>query len=264
MTLWYCFEGYGNELECRRMVSNPLLRAPSLLGTGILWCDIVQEFTRRKITKDTDRLPALAALAEQYREVTGKQYLAGMWLEDLPTTLLWRPRGKFESPTTYCAPSWSWASIEGPVRFLDKTPGCNDVPIATVTSTQCEYFPPGTLSTVTSGWLDIEGPMTLVTGRRNEGYKLSLFIHDASLDKYSSWWTRRGQYTGCTEEDIAWSRIYLLQVVKRRRFECSFALILQEVKDQSGGKDTFRRLGYARRVRCGGTHGWEDRSIRLI
>lgn len=264
MTLWDCFEGYGNELECRNMTPNPLPRAPGLLGTDINWYDIVQEYTRRKITKDTDRLPALAGLAEQYRKTTGKRYLAGMWLEDMPVALLWHPRGKLRAPTTYCAPSWSWASLKGPVGFFDKSPEDWDNFTASVTAAYCEYYPPGTLSTVTSGWLDIKGPLTLVTGRRKEDPELGLLVNGEAVDGLASWSTRQDQSTLCTEEDVARSRIYLLKVVDRLRWKSSAALVLQKVEEQNGGKNTFRRLGYAVRTRRVSRSAWEDTTIRLI
>lgn len=268
MTLWDCFKGYGNELEYRKMVSNPLRRAPSLLGTDIYWGDIVMEFTRRNITRDTDRLPALAGLAEQYRKETGKQYVAGLWLEDMPEALLWKRHETSESltpPTTYRAPSWSWASLEGPVKIYNifGPPGTG----AKVIAAHCEYYPPGTLSTVTSGWLDIEGPMAVVTGLEDRGTGepgTSFVIINNGVPlgpDYSEryhWYKTLDQRATCTDEDVAQSRIYLLHVSD------GSALILQEVGEQYGEKNTFRRLGYADTDGPVPPEGWENRVIRLI
>lgn len=270
MTMWDCFEGYGNELECRHMIPNPLLRAPSLLGTNKSWCDIVEDYTRRKITKDTDRLPALAGLAEQYKEVTGKEYLAGLWLEDLPAKLLWRGRGDVEPQTNYCAPSWSWASLKGSVRFEANRADQGNKPIASVVSAHCEYFPPGTLSTVTSGWLDLDGRMILVTGCNVKELESedSGFVVFTDLDAggYAGWETSLDQSKDCIIEGIGYYQCFLLPTVVNHDHQITMAVLLQEVEEQSGGKDTFRRIGYADTIELDTMEieGWEKRSIRLI
>ncbi|ROW05692.1 hypothetical protein VMCG_05233 [Cytospora schulzeri] len=266
MTLWDCFEGYGNELEHRQMTINPLCRAPNLLGTDMSWYDIVEEFTRRKITNKTDRLPALAGLAEKYRRATKKEYIAGMWLEDLPTTLLWyssRVRS-LESLTAYRAPSWSWASLEGSVVFdlACRWPREMFKHKTSVISVHCEYYPPGTISTVTSGWIDLEGPIALVTGRRGKGLKIVPI--NGNPVEYGD--MLRDQYTTCSEEDIAQSKIYLLKIVEDRTQHMMTALILQKVEEHSSGKDTFQRLGVAHRynARPDGQGRWEHKTLRLI
>lgn len=277
MTMWDCFEGYGNELECRHMIPNPLLRAPNLLGTDNSWYDIVEDYTERNITKDTDRLPALAGLAEQYKEVTGKEYLAGLWLEDLPIKLLWRRVGDHEPPTNYCAPSWSWASPKGSVEFSTILTIAGNKPIASVISAHCEYFPPGTLSTVTSGWLDLDGPIILVTGcddegsvteYDDEGSEFAVYTGGCSLSASEDvcWETSLDQYTDCIEEVIDQYKCFLLPIVVNHDHEQTTAILLQEVEEQSGGEDTFRRIGYASTFELDTIRleDWEKRSIRLI
>ncbi|KUI68623.1 hypothetical protein VM1G_04558 [Cytospora mali] len=264
MSLWDCFQGYGNELEHRFLTANPLPRAPSLLGANVVWYDVVQEFTRRKITKDTDRLPALAGLAEQYKKMTGNEYLAGMWVEDLPGTLLWKgPDRGLKSPTAYRAPSWSWASLEGEIKFelpMDETPEFN----TSVVSAHCEYNPPGSLSTVTSGWLDVEGPVGLVSGVKKSDFSSRVFTNGRPVNGHDGWSASLDQDNTCSEGDVAQSKIYLLQIVVDSFPGNTSSLILEKVQP-SGGKDTFRRIGYAmmstsQRLK---QERWEKRIIRL-
>ncbi|KAK3342020.1 heterokaryon incompatibility protein-domain-containing protein [Lasiosphaeria hispida] len=76
------------------------------------WRDLVSHYATLELTKGTDKLPALSGLASEVHQATGDQYLAGLWLEDLPWGLIWKstfvPSLPLDSP--YVAPSWSWAS----------------------------------------------------------------------------------------------------------------------------------------------------------
>ncbi|KAF2164469.1 hypothetical protein M409DRAFT_56730 [Zasmidium cellare ATCC 36951] len=85
------------------------------------WTDIVTTYTELGLSVASDKLPALAALAEEYgKRLWLTKYLAGLWAEDLQWQLMWE-RASFDSPTTrppiYCGPSWSWCSVVGPITF---------------------------------------------------------------------------------------------------------------------------------------------------
>jgi len=78
---------------------------------------VVPTYTRLELTKERDRLPALSAIANEIRRITQDEYLAGIWRQDLLTSLLWTSASKEAPkpgwlPSEYRAPSWSWASIE--------------------------------------------------------------------------------------------------------------------------------------------------------
>lgn len=75
---------------------------------------LVPAYTKLKLTKQDDKLPALSAIAEEVRLRTGDVYLAGIWKRDLHRGLLWMCRSTGRLPNKYRAPSWSWASIESP------------------------------------------------------------------------------------------------------------------------------------------------------
>jgi len=97
-----------------------------------MWQSIVTEYSTRLLTEASDKLPALAGIAQKFHELTGDQYLAGIWKESLLDHLLWRHESieghgpifrhfnrseTFGKPAKYRAPSWSWAAINGPVRW---------------------------------------------------------------------------------------------------------------------------------------------------
>ncbi|KAH8598575.1 heterokaryon incompatibility protein-domain-containing protein, partial [Bisporella sp. PMI_857] len=87
------------------------------------WLGMVQNYSLRKLTVDQDKLPALSGLARMLAEETGDRYFAGLWASHLPEDLFWRGKalGEVTKPKQYRAPSWSWASLDAPIRFLPLT-----------------------------------------------------------------------------------------------------------------------------------------------
>jgi hypothetical protein len=88
------------------------------------WASMVNAFTKRKLTHENDRLPALSGIVKEIQLQTGDEYLAGLWRRELSHDLLWEVDCLFAAkdstwhrPTKYRAPSWSWAAIEGPIRM---------------------------------------------------------------------------------------------------------------------------------------------------
>ncbi|KAL5383344.1 hypothetical protein DPSP01_006030 [Paraphaeosphaeria sporulosa] len=90
-----------------------------------IWYRFIQEATQRLVTKDTDRLPAVAGMASAMKHHIGGRYIAGHWEADIEKSLLWEIEElkffRYESTALlppihqYYAPSWSWASISRPM-----------------------------------------------------------------------------------------------------------------------------------------------------
>ena len=83
-----------------------------------VWGSIVQAYTRRNLTKPEDKLVALSGLAEQMSRSLKSEhvgYAAGLWEENLIYQLLWSTSGESVRSEIYRGPSWSWASLEGPI-----------------------------------------------------------------------------------------------------------------------------------------------------
>ncbi|RDL38648.1 uncharacterized protein BP5553_02988 [Venustampulla echinocandica] len=83
------------------------------------WRSLVEFYSRRALTKTSDKLNAIAGLAELIKLKTeDSSYIAGIWKSDLEAQLCWYTDKPFlKRPERYRAPTWSWASIDGPVRF---------------------------------------------------------------------------------------------------------------------------------------------------
>ncbi|KAI8651876.1 HET domain-containing protein [Fusarium sp. Ph1] len=76
---------------------------------------VVEEYTNRKLTVASDKLPAIAGIASILAPKLG-QYLAGLWAHDIHSGLLWSTAGGPLLETSR-APSWSWASKDGRVSI---------------------------------------------------------------------------------------------------------------------------------------------------
>jgi hypothetical protein len=115
------------------------------------WKEIVKAYSKKKVSVLQDRLVALSAVAALFEEHWQGFYRAGLWMPYLKQGLLWsaaqqpreakNPRAIYEpggevdyqtkipSPTffplqrtaEYIAPSWSWASVDGPVELAGIT-----------------------------------------------------------------------------------------------------------------------------------------------
>ena len=96
------------------------------LGKSIVfgdWLEKISEYTNRKLSRPSDKLPACAALAETFAKILGfeaSNYLAGLWENDIQAQLLWSRREGMEAERL-SGPTWSWASLDGPVTFFDRS-----------------------------------------------------------------------------------------------------------------------------------------------
>ncbi|KAF4495713.1 heterokaryon incompatibility [Fusarium agapanthi] len=89
------------------------------------WNFMVARYTQRYITMDSDKLPALGGLAarvslELFQQGSTSEYLAELWKDNLFCYLFWLAldhESKQKEPSSYSAPSWSWASVNHAVHY---------------------------------------------------------------------------------------------------------------------------------------------------
>ena len=97
------------------------LQAPQrMTGTHRDWEDVVQEYSAGRLAFASDRVIAIAGVAQLLGEKLQDEYVAGLWMSQLPGELLWEvenPERRSWRPEQYSAPSWSWCSVEGAVVF---------------------------------------------------------------------------------------------------------------------------------------------------
>lgn len=110
----------------------------SLISLLVVHAQDPSSYSARKLSCETDALPALSGLAQAFRASYSTRvptgfndyYLSGIWRADLARGLLWMPHdGSHTSrPSQYVAPTWSWASIKGQVHFPSQGSGSQNTP----------------------------------------------------------------------------------------------------------------------------------------
>jgi hypothetical protein len=95
-------------------------------------------------------------------------FLAGLWKEELPLALLWRTKVNHHNMKTlmsrrqqkYYAPSWSWASVTGPIEYI-ALPGRNYsfelIPDLTILEASCIPVGANPYGPVRFGYLKVSG-----------------------------------------------------------------------------------------------------------
>jgi hypothetical protein len=88
-----------------------------------IWAEILTRYTSRNITVPSDKLIAIAAIAQSLSPYFGCYY-AGLWSNPLPVSLLWHvERDEHNPPSSlhppqWRTPSWSWASLNGQISHI--------------------------------------------------------------------------------------------------------------------------------------------------
>ncbi|KAK9776570.1 hypothetical protein SCAR479_06893 [Seiridium cardinale] len=163
---WTCQE--SQKCECRS-----LLNQRRLFG-GHSWADIdnasvafsfwhkaVENYSIRALTHSADRLPALSGIAQAIQKRTGSKYVAGLWSDNIAEDLLWERVGDLKPMTSYQAPSFSWASIDGEIDYRCYMNGRHLYQdISQVLSLDANIHGCNQFGTVRDGAMRIRGPLT--------------------------------------------------------------------------------------------------------
>ncbi|KAH8597052.1 heterokaryon incompatibility protein-domain-containing protein [Bisporella sp. PMI_857] len=95
--------------------------SPNILSS---WALIVERYSKRSLTRPSDKLPALSGLASSFHksmessDSAADDYVAGLWRRNLIDYLYWFPKKrKGVRPPAYRAPSWSWAALDGAMQI---------------------------------------------------------------------------------------------------------------------------------------------------
>ncbi|KAK4111313.1 hypothetical protein N656DRAFT_790404 [Canariomyces notabilis] len=201
------------------------------------WAGLVNSFTRRELSDPGDKLLAFSAVPR-------------LWESDLPFNLCWRvqniwtPLGGSQDtrqprPTTYRAPSWSWASVDGTIDFEILRESYR----SHVKAGSNENAPFGA---VRAGYLVMRGSMKRATLYYSRGkLRFNGVNNQKPKDEARPFrWTQGGhldvKLPGEDEAgDTAPLRVYAFAVLYDRH--SVEGLLLDEAKDHVGA---FRRVGW--------------------
>lgn len=168
------------------------------------WCALVFLYSRLRLSKPSDKLPAFSAIASAFQDCFKGSYLAGIWktenLDDFASQMGWSLSdamwpGTYHSQP-YRAPTWSWASLdcdENATEFMKIfIDGHDDFTAAEglhILSAECEVPRANPYGEVTEGFVElrektIEGKLT----HRFDDQSKKTWYLDLS-DKDTSWRT---------------------------------------------------------------------------
>ncbi len=145
-------------------------KSPNMEDLCRFWCTfIVPEYSARSITRDSDRLPALSSVASAVQSLSGDKYLAGLWERSLLVDLAWNTVQNARTrtgnrvfatlPSTYVAPSWCWASVNGSVEYRNVDSHTNLTYRSSVIKAECAVVGSNPFGNVESGSIALSGPI---------------------------------------------------------------------------------------------------------
>lgn len=113
------------------------------------WQKVLINFCARDLSDPGDKLVAISGIAEEYSRLMrwpSTDYFAGLWRQTLTTDLLWRHETPLGVPQAYDhsdrrlerAPSWSWASVDGNILFLEIHMGGPEAHVESVEVKGCQ------------------------------------------------------------------------------------------------------------------------------
>ena len=116
------------DIDFHGLPTKSIIKLLESADASALWKRIRQEYSEKHLTVATDKLTAFAGIARMVHKVLKspkEDYVAGLWRPELMNELLWEiytPREEVkvihkDHPSQYMAPSWSWASIDGPIWY---------------------------------------------------------------------------------------------------------------------------------------------------
>lgn len=178
---WECCEAVHCESWPEGMPSSMRLKAEkggSLRDTSPgsqhrLWCDLVERYTSCGITVLSDKLIAISGLASYFQSFVGiDEYVAGLWRSQLPQSLAWNInpfpiRKKVYRPPQYRAPSWSWASVEGEIRFNNENEHVPTMAVCQIKKVQLVRAGSNPTGELKGGYIKLKGRLFPVKVRQH-------------------------------------------------------------------------------------------------
>ena len=143
-----------------------------------VWSWAVEHYTIANLTFPKDKLVAISAIAREMKPLMQCRYLAGHWEIDLLRQLAWSSGlGPEVRPTTYRAPSWSWASVDTAIDVFTEMYKSTDhyYPLIEVISAHIELAGDDEMGQVKGGHLDVLGQLYEMNLERTPRQKINLF-----------------------------------------------------------------------------------------
>ncbi|KAI1132420.1 heterokaryon incompatibility protein-domain-containing protein [Nemania abortiva] len=226
------------------------------------WMRISERYSALKFTYNSDRLVALAGIAEQgVQSGRGGRYLAGLWERSLAHQLCWSLMNGHKRPDTYHAPSWSWLSVFGlvlnPNRMDFASTGSRiDVEILEATCKTADGSVPTTSSSPVWGFLRVKG----------RGLRMQAELADPGTDSRPPVYRVHTEGSGAGEVSTWAQADYIMAQDEARAITKAFLLFWGDIWDQPTflvlrpaltDSQKFERLGIIRFSKGDRAKDWE-------
>jgi hypothetical protein len=132
-----------------------------------MWHRTVEKYTLRRLSHQSDKLPAASGMAMKFGAALKSTYLAGLWTENITCDLLWSSAPFLEHPHAativepYRAPTFSWASVDTQVHY-EQTLSTEEPKIEYIASAvdmDCDLSTINPFGEILSSTLSIRGPV---------------------------------------------------------------------------------------------------------
>ena len=176
---------------------------------AVQWQTLVEQFTKTKLTRSTDRLVAFSGIAKRFQFLFARvanddniEYHAGLWAPlCFAHQLLWHVEKQHRTPASslqpaaYVAPTWSWASNPGAVSWSHDLSYADDIgePLISVREVSTQ---PGSHGdrylTLNGGVLSIRGYLWRLSVDSADGFR---FLSAVLLCSWGCKFDHKGQST---------------------------------------------------------------------
>jgi hypothetical protein len=132
-------------------------------GLKEVWHSLLEDYSRLKLTYESDIFPALSGAAKRMARHRNTPYLAGLWRDSIVEDLLWRSDyGLRDILPEWRAPSWSWASVGCPIIYFNDAVRYTYIQVIEVESTATGLDPTGEVSSARIHLVGYLQPVKLV------------------------------------------------------------------------------------------------------
>ncbi|KAI1366156.1 heterokaryon incompatibility protein-domain-containing protein [Xylaria arbuscula] len=203
----------------------------------IIWYrGLVPQYSKRKLARGSDKLVAISAIARALSLYSGAEYLAGLWRDCLMVGMLWYRDSPGKKTSTYRCPSWSWASQDSAIKYIDDfrwDDEDDDLDDAAITAAEVEVDHRNPFGAVTGGFLKLSSVLlchgTVIQGDREKGHPEHKLINCRGLRPV------RELLVWMDDDDLKLKDVICVYVDERN------GLMLERADER---KDLYRRMGF--------------------
>jgi len=190
-------------------------------GLHHTWNRLVETYSACNLTVPSDKMVAFAGIAQHFQNLlgSGDVYIAGIWRSQLPYALCWFSTKEHRAyrPSAYRAPSWSWASLDGAIRFGHNPPNAEKESMKALCSVEvCQIHPADQDPTgaLRGGGIVVNGRLTRI-GFSNDRMKVE--DADCNLIRISGADTKDASYL-----ELHWTLVDMDENTSKGYATCSY------------------------------------------